>query len=225
MDKRIAIAIDGPAAAGKSTVAKIVANKLGYIYIDTGAMYRSLTLHALENNIDTKDQDGLSTLLTDTAIELIQKENGQQVLVNGEDVTEEIRSERVTNQVSHVATHLDVRHEMVQRQREFAQSSGVVMDGRDVGTHILPKAELKFFLIATVEERAKRRYDENIKKGFDTSLEKLKEEIKQRDEIDSKREVAPLIKAEDAIELDTTSLSIEEVAEAILKEAKIRLQK
>ena len=219
MSKVIAIAIDGPAAAGKSTVAKIVAKKMSYIYIDTGAMYRALTLESLVKNININDAHELAVLLRQTEIELIQGNNGQQVFVNGKDVTLEIRSQNVTNQVSHVAKHSIIRQEMVKRQQALADKSGVVMDGRDIGTHVLPAAELKFFLIATVDERAKRRYEENIQKGFPTNLAELKKEIEQRDLIDSERETAPLIKAEDAIEIDTTSLSINDVANVILKNA------
>lgn len=216
MNHDISIAIDGPAAAGKSTVAKIVAKKLSYIYIDTGAMYRALTLAALDNNVDINDEQKLTELLHLTQIELIQKEREQHILVNGKDVTKEVRSQHVTNQVSYVAKHPKVRKEMVKRQQSLATKSGVVMDGRDIGTHVLPFAELKVFLIATVEERAKRRYEENIEKGFPTDLEVLKREIEQRDMMDSNRKVAPLIKADDAIEIDTTSLSIREVAQEII---------
>lgn len=216
MKNKIAIAIDGPAAAGKSTVAKIVAQKLSYLYIDTGAMYRALTFKALKIGIDLNDESKLADLLDQTKIELIQNKNDQLVLLDGVEVSRDIRSQIVTNNVSHVAKLASIRKEMVIRQQALATNHGVVMDGRDIGTHVLPNAELKFFLIATVEERAKRRYDENIKKGFKTNLDELKKEIVQRDNIDSKRETAPLIKADDAEELDTTSLSIEDVANIIL---------
>ncbi|WP_092492694.1 (d)CMP kinase [Virgibacillus salinus] len=219
MMEEISIAIDGPAAAGKSTVAKIVAKRLTYVYIDTGAMYRGLTLKALNKQISLEDEQQLAALLTDTDIELVQGENGQHVMIDKEDVTRSIRSDEVTNNVSFVAKHPSIRKEMVKRQQILAEKSGVVMDGRDIGTHVLPEAEIKIFLIATVEERAKRRYEENIQKGFPADLEKLKEEIEQRDLIDSKREAAPLTKANDAIEIDTTALTIDEVAELILNEA------
>ncbi|WP_099158375.1 (d)CMP kinase [Virgibacillus ndiopensis] len=217
-NKTIRIAIDGPAAAGKSTVAKIVAKELSYIYIDTGAMYRSLTLKALNKNIELENEEKLTDLLVHTDIELKQSEKGQYVLVDGNDVSLEIRSNIVTNNVSHVAKHPSVRRDMVKRQQQLAEEKSVVMDGRDIGTHVLPDAEVKIFLIATVEERAKRRYEENLKKGFSSDLEELKEEIKQRDLIDSKREAAPLVKADDAIEIDTTSLTIDDVANRILQE-------
>ncbi|MFD2045880.1 (d)CMP kinase [Ornithinibacillus salinisoli] len=217
-NNRIAIAIDGPAAAGKSTVAKIVAQKLTYIYIDTGAMYRALTLKATNESVALDDETSLARLLNNTTIELKQSDEGQRVLLDGEDVTLSIRSQLVTNNVSYVAKHPEIRQEMVARQQALANKRGVVMDGRDIGTHVLPDAEVKIFLIASVEERAKRRHEENILKGFSSDLEELKKEIEQRDLIDSKRDVAPLIKAEDAIEIDTTSLSIDEVAQKILSE-------
>ncbi|MFD2762247.1 (d)CMP kinase [Lentibacillus juripiscarius] len=216
--KELAVAIDGPAAAGKSTVAKLVASELAYIYIDTGAMYRALTLKVLREQIPPDDDQAISDLLAKTDMQLEQGDSGQHVLMDGEDVTEAIRSEYVTNNVSHVAKHASVRKEMVQRQRELANKRSVVMDGRDIGTHVIPDAEVKIFLKASVEERAKRRYDENVKKGFTADFEKLKEEIEQRDQIDSKREVAPLVKANDAIELDTTDLTINQVAASVLEE-------
>lgn len=219
LKKHIAIAIDGPAAAGKSTVAKLVAQNLSYIYIDTGAMYRALTLSALNANLNVNNENELIDLLDQLTIDLIQNDDVQKVLVNKIDVTKDIRTEWVTNNVSYVSAHADIRAEMVKRQQELATNRGVVMDGRDIGTHVLPVAELKFFLIATVEERAKRRYEENVKKGMKTSLEKLKNEIEQRDSIDSKRENSPLIKADDAKELDTTSLTINDVSKVILGKA------
>ena len=212
------VAIDGPAAAGKSTVAKIVAEKLSYIYIDTGAMYRALTLKALQNSLRLEDESSLVDLLQHTTIDLKQSETGQLVFMDGTDITAEIRSQKVTNNVSYAAKHPKVRKEMVKRQQALAKKRGVVMDGRDIGTHVIPDAEVKIFLIATVEERAKRRYAENIEKGFTSDLEELKKEIEQRDLIDTEREAAPLIKADDAIEIDTTALSIHDVAERILAE-------
>ncbi|MBP2077842.1 (d)CMP kinase [Oceanobacillus polygoni] len=214
----IAIAIDGPAAAGKSTVAKIIAEKLSYIYIDTGAMYRALTLKAINRNIDLENDQAILEELMQTTIELKQSEAGQIVLLDGKDVTDEIRFQNVTTKVSHVAKHAPIREEMVRRQQEMAKNRGVVMDGRDIGTHVLPDAEVKIFLIASVEERAKRRHEENIKKGIASNMEDLKREIEERDRIDTNREASPLIKAKDAIEVDTTSLNINEVAERILVE-------
>lgn len=216
MNKRISIAIDGPAAAGKSTVAKIVAEKLTYVYIDTGAMYRALTFKALKEGVALDDEQELISLLNGTTIELLPGEAGQKVLIDGVEVTNEIRTAEVTNQVSYASVHEQVRKEMVKRQQLFAMDGGVVMDGRDIGTHVLPNAEVKVFLLASVEERAQRRHAENIQKGFPSDLEKLEQEIAARDKIDSEREVAPLKKAEDAVEIDTTSLSITDVVEKIM---------
>lgn len=216
MDKRISIAIDGPAAAGKSTVAKVVAKKLSYVYIDTGAMYRTITYAALEQKVDIENEEQLMEVVKNVKIEFQQGENTQLVFLNGQDVSEVIRTPEVTNRVSIVAKHRLVREEMVRRQQELAEKGGVVMDGRDIGTHVLPDAEVKIFMLASVEERAERRHLENMNKGFDSNLEQLKEEIAQRDKLDSEREVSPLKKADDALELDTTSLSIEEVVQKIM---------
>ncbi|MFE9080064.1 (d)CMP kinase [Bacillus mobilis] len=216
MDKRISIAIDGPAAAGKSTVAKVVAKKLSYVYIDTGAMYRAITYAALEQKVDIENEEQLMEVVKNVNIEFQQGENTQLVFLNGQDVSEVIRTPDVTNRVSIVAKHRLVREEMVRRQQELAEKGGVVMDGRDIGTHVLPDAEVKVFMLASVEERAERRHLENMNKGFDSNLEQLKEEIAQRDKLDSEREVSPLKKADDALELDTTSLSIEEVVQKIM---------
>lgn len=216
MDKRISIAIDGPAAAGKSTVAKVVAKKLSYVYIDTGAMYRTITYAALEQKVDIENEEQLMEVVKNVKIEFQQGENTQLVFLNGQDVSEVIRTPEVTNRVSIVAKHRLVREEMVRRQQELAEKGGVVVDGRDIGTHVLPDAEVKIFMLASVEERAERRHLENMNKGFDSNLEQLKEEIAQRDKLDSEREVSPLKKADDALELDTTSLSIEEVVQKIM---------
>jgi cytidylate kinase len=216
LSNRIAVAIDGPAAAGKSTVAKKVAHKLGYVYIDTGAMYRALTWKALQNGLDLDNEQAVHHLLMETTIKLDMKDDGQHVIVDQEDVSDAIRNQEVTNNVSFVAKHGMVREEMVKRQQQLAEKRGVVMDGRDIGTHVIPDAEVKIFMIASVEERAERRHKENLEKGFPSDLSELKEEIRKRDEIDSQREVAPLVKAEDAVEIDTTSLTIDEVVERIL---------
>ncbi|MFB5281996.1 (d)CMP kinase [Peribacillus sp. Hz7] len=216
MNKKISIAIDGPAAAGKSTIAKIVAEACHYIYVDTGAMYRALTYKALQQAVSIMNEEDLFTLLMETEIELQPSEQGQLVFVDGQNVTSDIRTHDVTNSVSEVAKHRLIREEMVRRQQLFAESGGVVMDGRDIGTHVLPNAEVKIFMIASVEERAERRHQENIKKGFQSDIEQLKKEIAMRDKLDSEREVSPLRKAEDAIEIDTTSLSIQQVVDRIM---------
>jgi CMP/dCMP kinase len=223
MDKKISIAIDGPAAAGKSTVAKIIAKELSYIYVDTGAMYRALTYKALQLSLDLESEEQLLDALQNANIELRPSENGQLVFIDNKDVTEKIREHDVTNSVSIVSKHRKVREDMVRRQQSFGKSGGVVMDGRDIGTHVLPDAEVKIFLLASVDERAERRHQENLSKGYQSDLEQLKLEIAQRDKLDSEREVAPLRKAEDAIEIDTTSLGIEEVVAKIMDVVKERI--
>ncbi|WP_170007494.1 (d)CMP kinase [Bacillus fonticola] len=219
----ISIAIDGPAAAGKSTVAKRVAETLHYIYIDTGAMYRALTYRAMQVGISVHEEDELVALLQKISIFLKQSDVGQIVFVDGEDVTEAIRTDLVTQNVSYVAAQRGVREDMVKRQQQLAKQGGVVMDGRDIGTDVLPHAECKVFLLASVEERAKRRYEENKQKGFSVNFEKLKEEIARRDRIDSEREVSPLKKAVDAVEIDTTCRTIDEVVQSILSLASERM--
>jgi cytidylate kinase len=217
MNKKLSIAIDGPAAAGKSTVAKIVAEKLSYIYIDTGAMYRALTYKAIMQGIDLENEAALYQTLMETNIQLIPSSNGQLVFLDDQDVSGQIRSSMVTNSVSTVSKHQKVRIEMVRRQQEFAIFGGVVMDGRDIGTHVLPNAEVKVFLRASVEERALRRHAENLEKGFPSDLSRLKEEIALRDKIDSERKIAPLKKANDAVEIDTTTMQIEDVVDKIME--------
>lgn len=216
VNKKISIAIDGPAAAGKSTVAKIIAQKLSYIYVDTGAMYRSLTWKALREGVELENPDKLFELLKKTDITLVNEANKQKVLVDGIDVTEDIRKPDVTRNVSIVSKHKSVRNEMVRRQQELGKNGGVVMDGRDIGTHVMPGAEVKIFLLASVDERAIRRHRENIEKGIESDLEQIKKEIAERDKLDTERKIAPLKKADDAIEIDTTSLSVKEVADKIL---------
>ena len=223
MKKKISIAIDGPAAAGKSTVAKLVAENLSYIYIDTGAMYRALTLKALTKDVNLENAMELYTLLTQTQIQLVPEKGGQFVYLDGNDVTDKIRSQEVTNSVSIVSKHQSVREEMVSRQQRLAAGGGVVMDGRDIGTHVLPQAEVKVFLVASVEERAVRRHTENLEKGYPSDLQQLKEEIEKRDKLDSEREVAPLKKASDAVLIDTTALGIGQVVNRIVALADERI--
>lgn len=222
---KISIAIDGPAGAGKSTVAKIVAEKMSYIYVDTGAMYRALTYKALAENVNIQNDQELADLLSHTNIQLSPSEKRQLVIVDGIDVTDVIREDKVTNTVSTVAAHRLVREKMVKEQKALGQAGGVVMDGRDIGTEVLPNAELKVFLVASVEVRAERRHLENIQKGYSSDLEKLKKEISLRDQQDSEREFSPLRKADDAIEIDTSSLSITEVADRIYQLANERMEK
>lgn len=219
--KTIQIAIDGPASSGKSTVAKIVAKDFGYTYLDTGAMYRAATYIALSHQLDSENVDQLLELLDQHPISFGRSETGEQLVFVGDvDITHPIRENAVTNQVSGFAAIPAVREKLVSLQQKIAQQGGIVMDGRDIGTVVLPQAELKIFLVASVEERAERRYKENMAKGIETDLETLKEEIAARDYKDSHREASPLKQAEDAIYLDTTGLSIQEVVEKIEAEAK-----
>lgn len=209
------IAIDGPASAGKSTVAKILAKDLGYVYCDTGAMYRALTYQALQMQIDPTDEQALVSLLKKMELSFEPSEKKQKVFVNHVEVTEAIRQPDVTNLVSVVAAHSEVRKELVKRQKKIAEQGQIVMDGRDIGTAVLPHAEVKIFLVASVDERADRRYKENLSNGVNTPLDTLKQEIAERDYKDSHRTVSPLRQAEDAILVDTTGLGIEQVVQKI----------
>ncbi|MGX7351365.1 cytidylate kinase [Enterococcus canis] len=213
--KKISIAIDGPASSGKSTVAKILAKKYGFIYCDTGAMYRALTYAALRFDVDFEDDAGLVALLAEQPISFKAAETGQRVFIGDLEVTTEIRQPDVTNAVSIVAKQPLVRQEMVRLQQKIGEAGGVVMDGRDIGTQVLPNAEVKIFLVASVTERAERRYKENQEKGITTDFETLKKEIERRDYLDSTREVSPLVQAKDAVLLDTTGMTIESVVAAI----------
>ncbi|WP_028273081.1 (d)CMP kinase [Atopococcus tabaci] len=215
MEKMLSIAVDGPASSGKSTVSKKVAKDLGLIYIDTGAMYRTLTYEALKRKADIENEEELLRILEDLSIRFERNGSDQKVYANETEVTEVIRNADVTNSVSIVSAHPKIREVMVERQREMAQKQGVIMDGRDIGTVVLPKADVKIFLIASVEERAMRRFKENQSRGITTSLEDLTREIEERDYKDSNREVAPLKQASDAHLIDTTGLSIPEVVEKI----------
>ncbi len=223
MTKKIQIALDGPAGAGKSTIAKIVAEQLDFTYIDTGAMYRAVTYKALKEGILLDDAQHLKSMLEQTTIELQPSKEGQLVFVDGENVSAEIRSNEVTANVSQVAAHAAIREILVEMQKALASKGGVVMDGRDIGTHVLPQAELKIYMSASVEERARRRLLDNEKRGIESTLEGLMKDIALRDQKDSEREASPLIQAKDAIFLDTTNLSIDEAAQEILKLAKAKM--
>lgn len=209
--KKISVAIDGPASSGKSTVAKILAKKFNYIYIDTGAMYRGVTYLALEHGVALSDEAGLVDLIDSYPLSFLQTPTGQLVFINDEDITLAIRQPAVTNAVSEVSAHGLVREKLVALQREMAKNGGVVMDGRDIGTAVLPDAEVKIFLVASVEERAQRRFKENQEKGIETPFDILQAEIEKRDLLDSTRENSPLVQAEDAELIDTTGCSIEKV--------------
>ena len=211
--KKVVIAIDGPAAAGKSTVSKAVAKKLGYTYIDTGAMYRAFTEYVLRKGVDPENEAECVKLIPEVDITLYP--DGK-VMCSGKDVTREIREPRVSGNVSYIASYKDIRLAMVDLQRKMAESVSVVMDGRDIGTYVLPNADVKIFQIASVEERAKRRFKENQEKGIACTYEEIVADVEKRDRIDSSRAFAPLKPAEDSIELDTSKLTIEESVQAVL---------
>lgn len=208
------IAIDGPGGAGKSTIAKLLANKLNYLHLDTGAMYRAVTLAALRRNIDFKAEEKLVDLAK--KIDITFDEQGE-IFLNGENVSEEIRTAEVNAHVSETAAVKGVREVLVEKQKQLAQNNKVVMDGRDITTVVLPEAEHKFFLTASLEERAKRRYQEVKSKGETADYEKIKKSIARRDKLDSEREHSPLKQAEDAVLVDTTDLSIEQVLVKMIK--------
>ena len=212
----ISIAIDGPSGAGKSTLARRLAKELGYLYVDTGAMYRSVTWAALENGIDVSDTKQVIDLARRIKITFEPGQPDQRVFVDGHEVTKDIRTEKIAANVSAVAAIPEVRAQMVEQQRQIAQAGGIVMDGRDIGTTVLPDAQVKVFLVASAHERARRRYEENLQKGLATqSLDELEAAIKLRDQKDSTRKVSPLTQAKDAILIDTTSLTIDQVVDEI----------
>lgn len=206
------IAIDGPAGAGKSTIAKKIAEHLNITYIDTGAMYRALTYKVIINNIDVKNEEDIIKLAHESNINFV-KGN---IYLDNNIVNDEIRLPEVSNNVSYVAKIPKVRETLIEIQRQIALNQDVVMDGRDIGTHVLKNADLKIFLTATVEERAYRRYSELKDKGLDVNLDDIKNDIAGRDKVDREREVSPLVEAEDAIIIDTTNLSIENVVDKII---------
>lgn len=215
-DTYISVAIDGPAGAGKSTVSKAAAKDLGFVYIDTGAMYRAAALFALENDINVvNDAESLIGILDDMSIKISYDRRGQRVFLNGEDVSDQIRTNDVTKAASAVAKIPEVRERLVKLQRDMAERSNVIMDGRDICSTVLPKAQVKIFLTASVASRAKRRYKELMEKGMDTTLETVKLDIMARDKNDSERKVSPLKKADDAVLLDTSDMTFDEVVECV----------
>lgn len=217
--RKINVAIDGPAGAGKSTIARLVANELKYIYVDTGAMYRVVALKAMQAN--TTEPSEIARLADRLNIELIPSPHGQQVIVDGDDVTDAIRAGEVNKYVSEVAQMAQVRKLLVTKQQAMAAHQGVVMDGRDIATHVLPDAQLKLYLTATVEERARRRYEQM--ESPQMTLAELEEAIAARDTMDMQREHAPLIVAEDAVVIDSTHMSIEQVVDHILQLCRTKL--
>lgn len=214
------IAIDGPAAAGKSTVAKQVAKILNCVYIDTGAMYRAITWYALSKGVDPKDEEKVTALLPE--IDLSLHFDGK-VVVNDQDITKEIRTTEVADNVSYIASYKKIRLHLVELQRKMSKNVSVVMDGRDIGSYVLPYADVKIFQVASVETRAVRRYKENLEKGINCSIEEIEENLRKRDYIDSHREFAPLKKAEDSFVLDTSNMTIDEAVNAIIKIVKNKL--
>ncbi len=214
------IAIDGPAGAGKSSISKLAAKELGFIYIDTGAMYRAAAVYAIKNGIEIKEENMTEEVLNKIKIDIKYNENGQQIFLCGEDVTKRIREADASLGASNIAVIPSVRLKLVDLQRELAKGNDVLMDGRDIGTYVLPDAELKIYLTASVEERAKRRLKELIEKGQDADFETVKRDIEYRDKNDSEREFAPLKKSEDAVLIDSTNMTIDEVKNRIIELAR-----
>ena len=211
------IAIDGPAGAGKSTIAKRLARKLGFIYVDTGAMYRAMAYYFLQHNIDAKDENAIAAACPDVDVTITYENGEQQVLLNGENVNGVIRNEEVGNMASSTSVYPVVRKKLVELQRQLAKSADVIMDGRDIGTCVLPDAQVKIYLTASSATRAKRRYDELTEKGVSCDLAEIEKDIIDRDYRDMHRETSPLRQAEDATLVDSSNMSIEEVVAAIKK--------
>jgi cytidylate kinase len=222
--KKFVIAIDGPAGAGKSTVAKIIANKLNFLYVDTGAMYRVLTLKAMKEKIPWDDKEKLIEMAKNTEIELYQDGEKYRVFMDGKDVSEEIRKEEVSKNTSYIASILEIRKILWEKQRNFREKYDIVMEGRDIGTKVFPDAQIKIYLDASVEERAKRRYLQLKEMGIEEDIEKIKKEIIERDKKDKNREIAPLIKTDDYYYIDTTDLAIDQVVEKIMSIYKSKTQ-
>ena len=220
----INIAIDGPAGAGKSTVAKAVAKELNIIYLDTGAMYRATAYNAIKNGIDVNDEDKVREMLENLTMDVTYENGAQQIIVNGFNTTPYLREHYMSKAASDISAHPCVRYKMVDLQRELAKSYDLVLDGRDIGTFVLPNANCKIFLVASPEERARRRVAENKLKGQESDFNTILEDIKKRDYHDSHRKVAPLKKADDAVELETTTMSIDEVVAQVIKIVKEKIQ-
>lgn len=222
--KKIIITLDGPAGSGKTSTAKIVANSLNYLYIDTGAMYRAVALACLRNKLEINEVS-IAKLLPKIAIKLATGESGQLTFLNGEDVSQEIRTPEVTRISSPISALPAVRAKLIAMQQEMGIHGGIVMDGRDIGTVVFPHAELKIFLNASIEVRAERRTKELLARGLQADLETIKSEIAERDHRDRTREISPLIKAEDAVEIDTSAMTIDQQAAEILRLARRILEK
>jgi cytidylate kinase len=216
LSKQLIVAIDGPSGAGKSTLSKALARRTGYINIDTGAMYRSVALLASREQLDLEDADALAALCENMQIEFVRGAETERVLVNGEDVSQKIRTPEVSLLTSKLAAQPVVREAMMRLQRQMGEAGGVVLEGRDIGTVVFPNAEVKFFLSATAEERGRRRYDELRAKGVEVDLQQTIKEVEERDAADSAREHAPLKRAADAVEIDSTRMSVEDVLDFML---------
>jgi cytidylate kinase len=210
------VAIDGPAGAGKSTIAKAIAKQLGYVYVDTGAMYRAMALYFLRSNISKDDEAKISSVVNDISVSIKYEDGAQHVILNGEDVTGLIRTEEVGNMASATSVYGPVRAKLVALQQELAKTTDVIMDGRDIGTVVLPNADVKIFLTASVECRAKRRYDELVEKGQQADFDQIAKDIEERDYRDSHREISPLKQADDAILVDSSEMTIDEVVNTII---------
>lgn len=210
------IAIDGPAGAGKSTIAKLIAKKMGYVYVDTGAMYRAMAIHFLKKGIKPEDTKGIAEACKDAKVSLKYENGVQQVILNGENVTAMLREEEVGNMASISSAIGEVRAQLLELQRNLAEEQDVVMDGRDIGTNILPNADVKVYLTASVETRAKRRYKELQERGIPCNLNEIAHDIEERDKRDMNREIAPLKQAEDATLVDSSYMTIGEVVDAII---------
>ena len=208
-------AIEGPAGAGKSTIAKRLAKKLGFIYVDTGAMYRAMAYYFLQHNIDAKDENAIAAACPDVDVTITYENGEQQVLLNGENVNGVIRNEEVGNMASSTSVYPVVRKKLVELQRQLAKSADVIMDGRDIGTCVLPDAQVKIYLTASSATRAKRRYDELTEKGVSCDLAEIEKDIIDRDYRDMHRETSPLRQAEDAVLVDSSEMNIDEVVDAI----------
>lgn len=220
--KHFNIAIDGPAGAGKSTIAKEVARRLGFVYVDTGAMYRTMALHFIRSGIDPLDEAAVAASCRDVDVTLRYEDGAQQVLLNGENVTGLIRTEEVGNMASATSVYKPVREKLVQLQQALARRENVIMDGRDIGTCVLPDAPAKIYLTASSAVRAKRRYNELVEKGVDCDLDEIERDIIDRDYRDMHRENSPLRQAEDALLVDSSQMTVEQVIAAILEAAKSR---
>lgn len=211
------VAVDGPAGSGKGTITKIVSEKMNLVSIDTGAMYRCVTLDCINNGIDSSNLEGIENILNNIKIELRNEEGKQKVLLNEKDVSDEIRTAKIDNQVAKFAAIKIIRDKVTPMQRKMGETQNIIMEGRDIGTVVFPNADVKIFLDCSVEERAKRRYKQNLEKGINETFEEVLSNIKERHKLETEREVAPFVKAEDAIYIDSSNMTIQEVSDKIIE--------